>query len=302
MANKKDIKNRIRSVQNTQKITKSMKLISTIKLKQLQNLNNASRAYNQQISQLLAKTITQVQSEFLDEQTLPVLLQSRKKISNVCLIINSSDRGLCGPYNSQLLKLAQSRIDELKQEGKQIKLIVLGSKAIAFARKNLADCEVIQSYTGLPVAPTEQLAHEIFQVIETQQAEGKIDSLEIIYGRFISMIKSQPTLLKLLPFDSKAHVSHEEIQANKKHALLEFEPTAVAILSKLLPLYCQNQIFQAMVNGRASELANRVTAMGAATDNAKVLIEQLTLSFNKARQAAITQEISEIVAGAESVK
>jgi len=301
MAGKKDIKNRIRAVQNTQKVTKSMKLISTIKLKQLQNLSNATRSYNEQIHAILFKTLEKSQFLFMDASELPAIMRPRKTVNNVCVIINSSDRGLCGPYNSQLLKMAQAHITELTKEGKKVSLILLGNKAISFARKNLSSCNVLQSFGNLPMLPENEFARQIWETIQTEYTENRIDSVEILYSRFVSMIKSQVTLSTLLPLSLDQQLPQEQIKS-KNEALIHIEPSPISVLNALLPLYCQNQIYQAMVLGRASELANRVNAMGAATDNAKVLIEHLTLSFNKARQAAITQEISEIVAGAESVR
>lgn len=295
MTSKKDIKTRIRAVQNTQKVTKAMKLISIIKSKQLQNLVNNAKEYNQQIASLLQKTLAQLESDKTESNKLPAILQPKtQKNAAHCLIIISSDRGLCGPYNSALFKALKAHIQTIQ---KPIKLILFGNKAISYAQRNLEQCEIIQKYSHLPVNPPDSIASEVFAQVQNSYIEGEIDTLEIFYSRYISMIKSEIKSMRLLPF----LVSKPLVQKNSTLKEIVFEPSPLELLRTLIPLYSQNQIYQALLSGRASELAHRVNAMTAATDNAKALINQLTLTFNKARQASITQEISEIVAGAESI-
>ncbi len=300
MPSKKDIKTRIKAVQNTQKVTKAMKLISTIKLKQLQNMLSGSRAYSEQLANLIGKTVKNIDFDKVNPQDLPVLLRKPKDDSTVCILAITSDRGLCGPYNAALMKALTQRVNVLKAQNKKVKLLVIGGKANSFAQRFLSDVEVIGKYVNLPVQPSAEQAAQIFSLLEEEFQKGSFSSLEILYSRFISMIKSEVTWSKLVPFDLNSQRAHEEIE--KSEPVIIFEPAPLGIIFKLIPLYCQNQIYGAMVSGRASELAHRVNAMSAATDNATTLIGQLTLTYNKARQASITQEISEIVAGAESVK
>ncbi|MDX1920655.1 MAG: ATP synthase F1 subunit gamma [Candidatus Caenarcaniphilales bacterium] len=299
MPSKKDIKTRIRAVQNTQKVTKSMKLISIIKLKQVQNAINSARAYNDQLSNLIQKTLPNIDFISLDKSELPVLARPNAAKNSVCLIVISSDRGLCGPYNSQLFKFLHAKVEAYKAEGKTVSLILFGIKAISYAQKHLKNCEIIKKYGQLPVFIPTEIISEVTQTLEEQFLESSFSSVELIYSHFISMIKSNPSLIKLAPFTSGAESNHQELK--QKEEIL-FEPGSLEVLKYLIPLYLKNQLNQALLSGRASELSNRVNAMSAATDNAKSLINQLTLTYNKARQASITQEISEIVAGAESVK
>lgn len=299
MASKKDIKNRIRAVQNTQKVTKSMKLISIIKLKQVQNAINNSRAYNDQLSNLIQKTLNNTALNDFDKTDLPVLLRPNSAKNSICLVVVSSDRGLCGPYNSQLFKFLHAKIDSYKAEGKKVSLVLFGTKAISYAQKHLADCEVVKKYGQLPIFIPSEIIKEVTATLEDEYLADSFSSVELFYSHFISMIKSKPSSLKLVPFSSNSDNTHQELKNNEE---IIFEPGALDTLKFLIPLYLKNQINQALLSGRASELSNRVNAMSAATDNAKSLITQLTLTYNKARQASITQEISEIVAGAESVK
>jgi F-type H+-transporting ATPase subunit gamma len=299
MSSKKDIKTRIRAVHNTQKVTRAMKLIAIIKSKQLQNLISFAKPYNEQLSAVIKKTIQNIDFESLDADKVPILLRQSKDQSTVCLLVVSSDRGLCGPYNSALFKALFLKVQELKKKGKKIKLLLVGSKAIAYAQRVFPDFEVIAKYPNLPVIPSVEFAHEVFQLLETEYAAGNIAAVEIVYSRFLTMIKSESTFSKLVPFEVSSQAAHEEVKKVKPEVL--FEPTPLQVINRLIPLYCQNEIYQAMLRGRASELAHRVNAMTAATDNASALLEQLTRTYNKARQASITQEISEIVAGAESV-
>ncbi|MDJ0626313.1 MAG: ATP synthase F1 subunit gamma [Candidatus Caenarcaniphilales bacterium] len=299
MPSKKDIKTRIRAIENTQKVTKSMKLIAIIKLKQVQNAFNATKPFTNQLANLLIKTVSRIDLTELDQDKLPKLVKPPLDNSSVCLVVVSSDRGLCGPYNAQLFKSLSLRIKQLKSEGKKIKLVLLGNKVISFANRFYKDCEVIKKFSQIPVFPPKSLVDEIYSSLEDGYSNGDFGKVEIFYSNFISMIKSSPSQIALIPFKLESQTGHSELEESNREIL--FEPHPETILNALVPLYCKNQLHQAMLSGRASELSNRVNAMTSATDNAKALITDLKLTFNKARQAAITQEISEIVAGAESV-
>ena len=301
MPSKKDIRNRIRSVQSTQKITKAMKLIAIIKSKQLQNALTGMKHYSEQVSSLTNKAIKNLDIDNSAQDNFPKLLKPIAKDSNPWLIILTSDRGLCGSYNSQVLKYVHLKIEEMQSQNKKVKLVLIGTKANVYAKKFFQDCEILGRFIGLSVLPSAQDSENIFNLVETSFNEGKISSVEIIHNRFVSMIKSQVTQTKLIPF-TQEQPSEKDKSSNNLNNTILFEPSVLDLVQTLIPLYCKNQIHQALLLARASELSNRVNAMGAATDNAKALMNQLTLSYNKARQASITQEIAEIVSGAESLK
>lgn len=308
-SNRKDIKSRIKTVQNTQKVTKSMKLIAIIKLKQLQNLLNLSKEYTKQVSNLIQKSFKQIQKDSLDQSQLTNLIKNNIKPEKAykLFIIVSSDRGLCGPFNSHLFK---SLLHDIPANSPKVKFIVLGNKAINFIQKTYGENSITKKYGNLSLVPDKQLVSEITEFIKTEFLNGKIISAQIYFNSFVSMVKSEIQDHFLLPFNqiidefqsiNKKQINSVSTNYSETESDIKFEPHLAKTLEVLLPLYIENTIYQALIASRAGELANRVNAMTAATDNANTLISQLTLTYNKARQASITQEISEIVAGAESL-
>ncbi len=312
-SNRKDIKSRIKTVQNTQKVTKSMKLIAIIKLKQLQNLLNSSKEYAKQVKNLIKKSFQQIQQDSLDQNQLTNLVKnniSTEKAYKLFIVV-SSDRGLCGPFNSHLFK---SLINETSAgNSSKVKFIVLGNKAINFIQKTYGDSSIEERYGNLSLIPEKELVSEITDIIKTKFLSGEILSAQIYFNSFVSMVKSEIKDHFLLPFgqvieeleNNKNVVSNANKtinnSSNESPTDIKFEPDLAKTLEILLPIYIENTIYQALIASRTGELANRVTAMTAASDNANSLISQLTLTYNKARQASITQEISEIVAAAESL-
>lgn len=308
-SNRKDIKSRIKTVQNTQKVTKSMKLIAIIKLKQLQNLLNSSKEYAKQVKNLIKESFQQIQQDSLDQNQLTNLVKnniSTEKAYKLFIVV-SSDRGLCGPFNSHLFK---SLVHKTSAGNSKIKFIVLGNKAINFIQKTYGDSSIEKRYGNLSLFPEKELVSEITDIIKTKFLNGEILSAQIYFNSFVSMVKSEIKDRFLLPFgqvieeleNSKNAVSNANNNSpNEPPTDIKFEPDLAKTLEILLPIYIENTIYQALIASRTGELANRVTAMTAASDNANSLISQLTLTYNKARQASITQEISEIVAAAESL-
>jgi F-type H+-transporting ATPase subunit gamma len=315
MANLRAIRDRIKSVSNTQKITKAMRLVAAAKVRRAQEQVLATRPFADKLAAVLYRLQSRLQFEDID---LPLL--ATREVKTVALLVFSADRGLCGGYNSNILRQAVSRIRELKEEGLAFKIYPVGSKAVNFFRRSAFADQVDKAYANLPQVPTSKesgmLADELLSIF----LSGEIDRVEMIYTKFISLIASRPSIQTLLPLDPKGlspedeifkltsrdgrfEVSREKVQVEKKEIPQDmiFEQDPAQILDSLLPLYLNNQILRALQEASASELAARMTAMSAASDNAKKLIGTLTIEYNKARQASITQQIMEIVGGAEAM-
>lgn len=315
MANLRAIRDRIKSVNNTQKITKAMRLVAAAKVRRAQEQVLATRPFADKLAAVLYRLQTRLQFEDID---LPLL--ATREVKTVALLVFSADRGLCGGYNSNILRQAVSRISELKEEGLAFKIYPVGNKAVNFFRRSAFADQVDKAYANLPQVPTSKesgmLADELLSIF----LSGEIDRVEMIYTKFISLIASRPSIQTLLPLDPKGlspedeifkltsrdgrfEVSREKVKVEKKEIPQDmiFEQDPAQILDSLLPLYLNNQILRALQEASASELASRMTAMSAASDNAKKLIGTLTIEYNKARQASITQQIMEIVGGAEAM-
>ena len=293
MPNTKDIRKRIKAVKNTQKVTKAMKLISIIKSKQVQKIWNKSEPYYEQLVNLLQKTLCSLSLVSSKKNNLPALLLPNEAKAK-CLLVISSDRGLCGAYNSNIFKELSVYLETNNKE--HLKFILWGNKAISFMQSNFKDQEIIKAYPNMPLNPPQEVFKDLFQLIANLYQKQQIKSCQILYSHFISMIKSETKTISLLPF---AQTLEQEKQ-NKQEEFSDFifEPSSALILEQLITNYGQNQIYRTILSGACSELAHRVNAMTAATDNAAKLLLELNLTYNKLRQAAITQEISEIVAGA----
>lgn len=286
--NTKEIKTRIKTVQNTQKVTHSMKLLSTIKLQQFMKQISQSKHYTKQLNSLMSKIAGR--SYDISDKYVQQFFKSPESSSSVCLVVISSDKGLCGGYNNTIFKFLEKQIANFQSQDKSVELIVIGKKAIRYAEKYLS-CPIIEKFEG------SSIPDDLHSIIQKLYSSQKYQQINIVYSHFISSIKSNVQMIDLLPLKqpspSKTQLLNEE---------LIIEPSITEILSNLIPLYISNQLSATLQRANASEMAQRVLAMTAATDNAKKLIEDLTLQFNKARQSAITQEISEIVVGVESMK
>ena len=315
MANLRAIRDRIKSVSNTQKITKAMRLVAAAKVRRAQEQVLATRPFADKLAAVLYRLQSRLQFEDVE---LPLL--DIREVKTVALLVFSADRGLCGGYNSNILRQAVTRILELKQEGLAFKIYPVGNKAVNFFRRSAFAGQVDKTYANLPQVPTATesgiLADDLLSIF----LSGEIDRVEMIYTKFISLIAARPSLQTLLPLDPKGlspedeifkltsrdgrfEVSREKVQVQKQEIPQDmiFEQDPAQILDSLLPLYLNNQILRALQEASASELAARMTAMSAASDNAKKLIGTLTIEYNKARQASITQQIMEIVGGAEAM-
>lgn len=292
MANLKAIRNRIKSVQSTQKITKAMKMVAAAKVRRAQMKMMAARPFTQAVVGMLKRAVSEVAE--IDLQGLQLL--ERRPIKTVAVIILSSDRGLCGGYNSVIFREAMIRIKQLQEEKKEVKLILVGLKAAAFFKS--IKIEKIKQHTNLPAIPTVEVARLIAQEAADLYVEKKVDAVELIGSDFINLLRSQVINTKVLPIELPVR---EETGMPSAETL--FEPSIVDVMRlELLPKYMENVIFQGLLEASASELAARMNAMTNASNNARDLISSLTLEYNKARQAGITQELLEIVGGAEALK
>ncbi|MFN0722637.1 F0F1 ATP synthase subunit gamma [Vibrio cyclitrophicus] len=289
MANTKEIRTKIGSVSNTQKITSAMEMVAASKMRKVQDNMTLTRPY----AENMRKVISHVASGSLEYQH-PYLQQREPK--RVAYIIISSDRGLCGGLNSNLFKKVLEEMEQWRTKGVEVETTLVGSKAISFFQRS---GNVIAQTSGLGDAPKLEDILGTVNAMLGHYDDEKIDSLYLVYNQFINTMVQEPTTLQLLP-----HPSDSEADGGKKKARrwdYIYEQAPRDILSELLNRYIESQVYQGIVESIACEQAARMVAMKAATDNAGQLIDDLQLVYNKARQAAITQELSEIVSGAQAV-
>ncbi|GAB4543833.1 MAG: F0F1 ATP synthase subunit gamma [Pleurocapsa sp.] len=314
MANLKAIRDRISSVKNTKKITEAMRLVAAAKVRRAQEQVNSTRPFADNLAQVLYNLQGRLQFEDVD---LPLLQQ--REVKKVGLLVVSGDRGLCGGYNANVIRRAEQRAKELQAEGLEYTFVLIGRKATQYFKNRQAPID--KTFVNLEQIPTSAEAAEIGDELLSLFLAEEVDRVELIYTKFVSLIASRPVIQTLLPlttqglevkddeifrlttkggdFGVERETVSTEMVAFPKDTIFEQDP--VQILDALLPLYLNNQILRSLQESAASELAARMTAMNNASDNASELIKTLTLSYNKARQAAITQELSEVVAGANAL-
>ena len=315
MPNLKAIRDRIQSVKNTKKITEAMRLVAAAKVRRAQEQVTATRPFADRLAQVLFGLQSRIKFENAD---LPLL--QKRTVKTVGLLVISADRGLCGGYNANAIKQAEQRIKELQAQGLEVRLSVVGRKAVQYFQRR--DYIMDASYTGLEQIPVASEAANIGEQLLASFLGEKVDRVEMIFTKFVSLISSRPAIQTILPLDPQGLETQNdeifrlttrgsdfgvdrqkvttEVQTMSQEMLFEQNP--VQILDSLLPLYLNNQLLRSLQESAASELAARMTAMNNASDNAKTLIGTLTLSYNKARQAAITQELLEVVAGASALE
>lgn len=286
MANTKEIRTKIASVSSTQKITSAMQMVAASKMRKVQENMQASRPY----AENMRKVIGHVSSGTL-EYSHPFLQE--REVKRVAYIIISSDRGLCGGLNSNLFKKVLAEMQDWQEKGVEVDTTLIGSKAISFFQ-SLG--KVMAQTSGLGDAPKlEDMLGAVNAMME-HYSEGKIDRLFLVYNQFVNTMVQKPTVLQMLPFPK------EDISRDKEARWdYLYEQSPRDILNHLIQRYVESLVYQGVVESIACEQAARMMAMSAATDNAAQLIEDLQLVYNKARQAAITQELSEIVSGAQAV-
>jgi F-type H+-transporting ATPase subunit gamma len=284
---------RIRSVQSTKKITRAMELIAASRIAKAQAAVNASKPY--------AREITKVISALASQSTIDHPLVSEKENpSRAAVLVVTSDRGLAGGYNANALKAAESLYALLRNEGKDPVVYAVGRKAVGYYRFRGRD--VAQAWTGFSEQPSysdaKEVADTLIEAFVTPTSEGGVDEIHIVFTEFVSALTQKPVAKRVLPL---VVVDTEDTPDDAPLPLYEFEPDAESLLDALLPRYVETRVFASMLEAAASESASRRRAMKAATDNADELIKSLTRAANAARQAEITQEISEIVGGADAL-
>ncbi|MFZ9271764.1 MAG: F0F1 ATP synthase subunit gamma [Prochlorococcaceae cyanobacterium] len=314
MANLKEIRDRISSVKNTRKITEAMRLVAAAKVRRAQEQVLRSRPF----ADRLARVLENLQSRMRFEDVDAPLLEERP-IETITLLVVSADRGLCGGYNANIIKRTEQRFAELKAQGYNVDLVLIGRKAITYFQNR--SYPIKATFTGLEQVPNAAEAMKIAGEVLADFIGGASDRVEIIYTKFINLVSSRPVSQTLLPLDPQGIASPDDeifrlttregqlvvepgTAANQAPALpsdIIFEQSPDQLLNALLPLYLENQLLRALQEAAASELASRMTAMNNASDNAKALAKTLTLDYNKARQAAITQQILEVDGGASAM-
>ena len=316
MANLKAIRDRISSVKNTRKITEAMRLVAAAKVRRAQEQVLRSRPFADRLARVLQNLQTRMQFEIADAPLL-----DQRSVQTITLLAVTGDRGLCGGYNANIIKRTEQRFAELKQQGYDVDLVLMGRKAISYFQNRASQYKIRATFTGLEQVPTAEEANQIANEVLAEFLSGSTDRVEIIYTKFINLVSSQPVLQTLLPLDPQGiAVADDEIfrlitrdgrlgvevgKVESSQPALQsdfvFEQNPEQLLNALLPLYLSNQLLRSLQEAAASELASRMTAMNNASDNAKALAKTLTLDYNKARQAAITQEILEVVGGASAM-
>ena len=286
MPSGKEIRNKIKSVENTRKITKAMEMVAASKMRKAQDRMRAARPYGEKIRRVAGNL-----SHALTEYRHPFLVNREQ--AAVGLILVTSDKGLCGGLNSNLLRVAVAKMKEFESQGKKLQATCIGNKGFGFMQRSGA--RIVSHVTGLGDTPhLEKLIGPVKVQLDAYM-KGEIDALYIGYTRFINTMKQEPVFEQLLPLagDTVGSASHKWDYV--------YEPEAKSVIDDLLIRYVEALIYQAVAENIASEQSARMVAMKSASDNAKTVIGDLKLVYNKARQAAITKELSEIVSGAAAV-
>ncbi|HEX4627838.1 MAG TPA: ATP synthase F1 subunit gamma [Gemmatimonadales bacterium] len=291
MPKPRELRRRIRSIQNTRKITKTMELVATSKLKRAQDRVIAARPYAAALSEVMGDLYAPELAE-----RFPLLRQPAGPLRRVALLLITANRGLCGAFNANLIREARRRIEALEGGGAAVDLHLVGKKGISyfkFAKRALASQRI-----DIGDKPTATHAVELVTPLVAQFEAGTVDAVDVVFAQFKSAVSTPPTVVRILPVTPPQTAGRSG--AHTVNYLLR--PSADAILAQLLPLYVRNQVYRALVETAAAFLGAQRTAMKNATDNAGDLLDVLRRTYNRARQAQITQELGEIVGGAEALK
>jgi F-type H+-transporting ATPase subunit gamma len=290
MAKARELRRRIKSVQSTRQITRTMEMVSTSKLKRAQDRVVGARPY----AAALADVLGELYSPELAED-FPLLRQPEGGvIRRAAVLLITSNRGLCGAFNANLIREARQRMRELEGAGAQVDLHLVGKKGVSFFRFTKRAAASARSDIG--DRPTAAHAAELVEPLMQQFAAGTLDAVDVVFAKFNSAVSTPPTTLRILPVKPPA------VGRTGDRPFFILQPSAGAILEQLLPLYVRNQVYRALVETAAAEHGARRTAMKNATDSAGEMLDILRRTFNRARQAQITQEIAEIVGGAEALQ
>ncbi len=287
MAGGKEIRNKIKSVQSTRKITKAMEMVAASKMRKAQNRMRAARPYGEKI-----RTVAGNLARAYKDYTHPFLL-ARDEVKRVGLIVVTSDKGLCGALNTNVLRTALNAIKTLQGKNVEFDVCAIGNKGLGFMQRLGAN--VVSQLVHLGDTPhLDQMIGPV-KVMLDAYVEGRIDELHIVYNRFINTMKQEPSMEQLLP------VKSESLESQPHNWEYLYEPDAKSVIDDLLLRYIEALVYQAVAENMASEQSARMVAMKSASDNAANVIDELKLVYNKSRQAAITKELAEIVGGAAAV-
>jgi F-type H+-transporting ATPase subunit gamma len=283
LSNIREIKRRIRAISNIQHVTGAMKMVAAARLRRAQSQVWAARPYAQKTAEVAGRLALSPNA-----QMLPLVASREVKKTAYVLIVG--DKGLAGAYNANLIHLTE---DRLLKKGQPAGLVVVGRKGLQYFRRR--SVEILKYYVDIGDEPDLSLARELARQLMDIFLSGQVDEVNLIYARFISALRNIPQVERLLPIETPSVEGTETID-------YIYEPEPVGVLEAILPRYCEIKVYQALLEAKASELSARMVAMESATKNSGEMIEQLTLSFNKARQAAITTELLEVATGAEALK
>jgi F-type H+-transporting ATPase subunit gamma len=288
MPSLKAVRNRIASVKSTQKITRAMKLVSAAKLRRAQDAILAARPYADALSEAVSELAARA-----GDTAHPMLVQREQK--RVALVTLTSDRGLAGGFNANIGRASLRFIEEYRGKGiEQVRLVVVGRKGREYSRRRKLD--ISHELAGAVGITAEERAREVAHIVTDDFGEGRVDAVHLAYNEFKSAVSQKPVVIQLLP------IVAAPLPADATATDFLYEPSKGELLSLMLPLYVQSQIYRAMLESIASEFGARMSAMENATKSAKEMINKLTLQYNRARQASITKELMEIVGGAEALK
>jgi F-type H+-transporting ATPase subunit gamma len=289
MASLKELKGRITSVKSTQKITKAKQMVAAAKLRKAQAAAEAARPYAQRLGEVMASLASKVTGD-----SAPKLLTGTGNDQRHLLVVANSDKGLAGAFNSNIVRAALTKASELKAQGKDVDFYLIGRKGRAPIRrqhpKNIAHMFDTTNVREPGYAEAERIVAELMELYEA----GKFDVAHLFFSKFKSALTQEPTRLQIIPVPAPESVATSQ-------AAVEYEPDEEEILAELLPRYLKTQVFGALLENQASEQGASMTAMDNATRNAGELINKLTIQYNRSRQAAITTELIEIIAGAEAL-
>lgn len=287
MQGTREIKRRIKSVINTRQITKAMTMVAAAKLRRAQERAEESRPYTEKMSEVISSIASRI--DIVEHPLLEV-----REIKKTGYVVITSDQGLAGGYNSNILRKLVLKIKERHTSPDEYDIFVIGRKGRDFLK--MREYSLVGEIIGLSDAPTFTEIKSIANTVVNMYAEGIFDEVYIYYNEFVSAMTQIPTEMKLLPLTDINNAGEDTMSA-----FIEFEPSAEEVLGALLPRYAETLIYSALLNAKASESGARMTAMDSATSNADEMLDSLTLTYNRARQSSITQEITEIVAGANAL-
>ena len=296
MPSLKDLRNRINSVKATQKITKAMQMVAAAKLRHAQEAAEAARPYSQRMNAVIARLAARLK----DQEGVSPFLAGTGRDDVHLLVVCTAERGLCGAFNSNIVKLATEHIEKLKAEGKTVKLLCVGRKGYDQLKRPYRDLMIDEPVDLKQVRRLRfEHAHDIANRLIRMFEKGEFDVCTLFYSEFQSVIRQVPRPLQLIP--ARIEALQEEEDAGSGAATYEYEPDEKEILDDLLPRNVSVQVFRALLENAASEQGARMTAMDNATRNAGEMIRTLTLAYNRQRQALITKELMEIISGAEAI-